>query len=371
MKQQQYELAVALRHRLHAHPELSGQESWTKGHLMAFLNRHTKLELVDRGAWFYGVYRASEPRGSIAFRADFDALPMEEQTDLPYRSQTPGVAHKCGHDGHSATLAALALEVDDLGADKNVYFIFQHAEEIGGGGAACAQLLEEEGIDEVYAFHSMSGYPRGAVCLRDGTMNCASRGMIIQLEGAPAHASTPELGRNPALAVAHLVDAIPTLTRPEEHRGVVLCTVIQIAVGEPAFGMSAHKGRLLLTLRAQYEAELEALQRALEERVAQEAARHDLWCTLEYQDVFPETANHPAGVERVRCAAAGLGLPVVEMGEPMRASEDFGYYLKKAPGAIFLLGNGEAYPPIHSVDFDFPDEHISTACALFRALMDH
>lgn len=370
MKQKQYALAAALRHQLHAHPELSGREVWTKGHLMAFLTEHTKLELVDRGAWFYGVYRAQKPRGSIAFRADFDALPMEERTDLPYRSQQPGAAHKCGHDGHSAALAALALEVDDLGADKDVYFIFQHAEEIGVGGAVCAQLLEEEGIDEVYAFHSMSGYPRGAVCLREGTMNCASRGMIIRLEGAPAHASTPELGRNPALAVAHLVDAIPTLTRPEEHRGVVLCTVIQIAVGAPAFGMSAHSGRLLLTLRAQYEAELDALQRALEERAAQEAARYDLRCALEYQDVFPETANHPVAVERVRRAAAGLGLPVVEMGAPMRASEDFGYYLKRAPGAMFLLGNGEAYPPIHAADFDFLDEHIPTACALFRALIE-
>ena len=119
MNQDILEMAVALRHELHAHPELSNQETWTKARLLDFLREHTtRLEIHDRGRWFYAVWRARTDRPSMAFRADFDALPIEDRCGQPYASQFPGVGHKCGHDGHSATLAALALEIDRAGADR-------------------------------------------------------------------------------------------------------------------------------------------------------------------------------------------------------------------------------------------------------------
>ena len=360
--------ARELRHILHAHPELSGREAWTKACLMDFLREHTHLELFDRGGWFYALYRG-RGGGKVAFRADFDALPMEEHTDLPYRSQCHGAAHKCGHDGHSAALALLGLMLEETGAERDVYLIFQPAEEVGGGGEVCAALLREEGIGEVYAFHNMPGYPLHTLALRRGTMNCASKGVTFRFEGTPTHASTPELGRNPAGAVAGLVAALPALTRREDHRGLVMATVVQIDVGEPAFGISAWQGVLRLTLRAQYQTELDALWEAVADLARQGAEQDGLAMTVEEQDVFPETANHPAGVERVRTAAGRLGLPVVEMDEPMRASEDFGWYLRQAEGALFLLGDGEDHPPLHSADFDFPDQLLETAARLFYALV--
>ena len=364
---EQEALAVSLRHQLHAHPELSGQEQWTKACLMDFLRRHTQLEVVDQGSWFYARC-PGKGSGSVAFRADFDALPIQEDTPLPYRSQIPGVSHKCGHDGHSATLALLALTLKE--PPREVYLIFQCAEETGQGGEACARFLKERGVEEVYAFHNMSGYPLGAVCLRRGTMNCASRGMILHFEGTPAHASTPELGRSPALAVARLVEALPDLTRREDHKGLVLATVVQMDVGEPAFGMAAHRGALLLTLRADYEEELTALVAALEDLARREAEAWELSLSISYTDVFPANVNHDAAVRRVEKAAHRLGAPVVEMAAPMRASEDFGWYLREIPGAMFLLGNGEDHAPIHSADYDFPDVLLPQACALFTSLID-
>ena len=368
MNQADLSLAAALRHALHAHPELSGQETWTKARLMDFLKEHTHLALYDRGSWFYALCRG-RGEGKIAFRADFDALPIEETCDLPYRSQCPGMAHKCGHDGHSAALALLGLTLERTGADRDVYLIFQPAEEVGAGGEACAALLKEEGIGEVYAFHNMPGYPLHTVALRRGTMNCASKGVTYRFEGVPAHASTPELGRNPAQAVAWMVSALPGLTRREDHRGLVMATVVQIDVGEPAFGISAYRGALLLTLRAQYQEELDVLSQQVTDLARQAAEEDGLTLTIEEQDVFPETANHPAGVERVEKAAQALGLPVVEMAEPMRGSEDFGWYLRQAEGAMFLLGDGEDHPPLHRTDFDFPDALLGTACALFQKLI--
>lgn len=211
MSDERLDLAVQLRHALHAHPELSGREFWTRQTLMDFLRAHTRLEVVDRGSWFY-ARRRGRGEGKVAFRADFDALPMEETLQIPHRSCCPGAAHKCGHDGHSAALALLGLILDEEGAARDTYLIFQPAEEIGGGGEACAAFLREEGIGEVYAFHNMPGYPLGAVALRSGTMNCASKGMILRFTGVPTHASTPELGRNPAYAVAAVVSTIPELT---------------------------------------------------------------------------------------------------------------------------------------------------------------
>ena len=139
-----YEKAVALRHALHAAPELSGREAGTKRMLQQFLKANTPLSITDCGAWFYAVYRCGRPGARrIAFRADIDALPIQEKNSLPYASRCPGVAHKCGHDGHAAALAALACRVCAEGAPCDIYFIFQHAEETGEGGAVCAALLEQ------------------------------------------------------------------------------------------------------------------------------------------------------------------------------------------------------------------------------------
>ncbi len=366
---QLYSLAVSLRRELHAHPEPSDQETWTKTRLLDFLRTQTALELHDEGAWFYAVHRGRDGRPGLVFRADFDALPIPDESGAPYASRCPGLGHQCGHDGHSAALAAFALLVDRRDPPRTVYFLFQNAEETGDGAKRCLALLEREPVEAVYGFHNMPGYPLYAVCLRPGPIHCASRGMTIRLTGVSTHASTPELGRSPALAVARLVEALPSLTDPAAHRGLVLATVIQMDVGEPAFGVAAHRGALLLTLRAQYEEELDALQAALEDLTDRLAQADGLEFSFSYCDVFPETVNTPACVEAVRAAAEELGLTVVDLPEPARCSEDFGWYTKRRPGAFFFLGDGEDHPPLHSTTFDFPDPLIATACDLFWALL--
>lgn len=369
MHQDIFRLAVELRHELHAHPELSNQEKETKRRLMDFLRTHsTRLELADRGRWFYAVCRAGSERPSIAFRADFDAIPVEDRCGKPYVSQNPGVGHKCGHDGHSAALAALALEIDRDGADKNVYFLFQHAEETGDGAKECVALLEEERIDEIYAFHNRPGYPLGQVRVLDGTVYCASEGMILSFLGTPSHASLPELGRNPAYAIAELVCALPGLTDPASHRGLVLATVIQIDVGEPAFGVQASRGRLLLTIRGQYEEELAALRDAVRALAEQKAARDGLELQISFQDVFPATVSHAANNEKLRRCCRELGLDCVQMPEPFRSSEDFGWYTKRIPGAFFEIGGGPG-TDLHTADMDFNDEIIPIAVSLYRRIL--
>ncbi len=370
MKEENLRLAVALRHELHAHPELSNQERWTKARLMEFLRQHTRLELVDCGKWFYAAYRAGEGLPGIAFRADFDALPIEDACGKPYASAFPGVGHKCGHDGHSACLAAFALEVDRCGADKNVFFLFQHAEETGDGARECTALFERERVDVIFGFHNRPGVPLGAVQLLNGCIYCASEGMILSFRGTPSHASMPEMGRNPAYAISDIIQALPSLTDPAQHRGLILATIIQVDVGERAFGTQASRGELLLTIRGQYEDEMSAMRSALEALAAEEAGRYGLELSVSYCDVFPETVSHKTENDRIRAACAALGIPVRELTTPFRSSEDFGHYTRRIPGAFFEIGGGEGAADLHTVGMDFNDEIIPVAVALYRRLID-
>ncbi|WP_199613757.1 M20 metallopeptidase family protein [Paenibacillus alkalitolerans] len=370
MERKNLELVIQLRHELHQHPELSNREVWTKQRLMDFLKVNTKLRIVDKGLWFYAIYRAGEGKKSIAFRADFDALPMEETIGIPHASRIPGVSHKCGHDGHSASLAGFALEIDQKGADKNIFFLFQHAEETGDGAAQCASIIKEHNIEEIFAYHNMSGMAFQSVNVIDGTAHCASKGMTIHMQGSPAHASQPEEGVNPSFAIAKIIDAIPELISPENNKGMVLCTIVQVDIGERAFGLSASKGDLLLTIRAFYEEELEKLQKNLEALAQAQADKYDLKVTFSYNDIFPETVNWKESSDKIRQVCRAKGIQVVEMPKAFRGSEDFGHYLKLTKGAMCFIGNGENYPHVHTYEYDFRDDIIETAVELFKGLAE-
>lgn len=363
---------ITLRHTLHQAAELSGQEYRTKKILMDFLRRETQLEIVDCGAWFYAYYEPEHTlsQSPIAFRADFDALPIPETIDLPYASQTPGVSHKCGHDGHSAALAGLALTLEKNGADRPVYLIFQHAEEVGGGGEMCAKLLREKQISEVYAFHNWSGFPEGSVLVRPGTVQCASKGLTIRFQGKTAHASQPEDGINPSKAVAELLLAVEKSSANPEYRGLVLTTPIHVEVGEKNFGIAASTAEVSFTLRAEYEKELDALEAEIQGTAEKLAEEEHLKIFFEEQDVFPETANDPGCAERVIRAAERTGIFLHPMEKPFRASEDFGWYQKECPGAMFYIGNGENYPPIHTTGYDFNDRILEVAVKMFWGLIE-
>ncbi|MDR2052930.1 MAG: amidohydrolase [Treponema sp.] len=368
MDKDNLERAVTLRHELHRHPELSCQELWTRQHLIDFVRKNTALEVIDKGRWFYAVYRAGADKPSIAFRADFDALPIDETIDLPYGSQFPGIAHKCGHDGHSASLAGFALEINRKGADKNIYFVFQHAEETGEGAAECAPLMDEAGISEIFGYHNVPGLPEHAVGVKEGVVCCASTGMIISMKGVPCHASQPEDGRNPAFAIAELVGRIPEFTDPAGYKGLAMCTVIRIDVGEEAFGMSAGEGRLLLTVRGEYDEEMDALKRKLEDKAKEQAEKYGLEYDISYRDSFFATVSHKASTGKVRRAAQKLGLLLLEGDRPARGSEDFGAFTRHIPGAFFSVGCGEARPAIHTAEYDFNDAIIPTVVDMYMTI---
>lgn len=375
MDQKHLELITQLRQELHANAELSGQEYYTKQMLMEFITTHTRLEVVDMGKWFYAVLKEGDPiaagKEPIAFRAEMDALPMEESIAVSYASKNPGAAHKCGHDGHCASLAGLALELESGAGnwERDIYLIFQHAEEIGAGGAECAQLVKMKGIKEVYAYHNWSGFPEHTVVVRDGIAQCASKGFTIFMEGTPSHASEPEHGKNPAEAISEMVLAIKEDVDEPGYKGRVMATVVQVEVGSRNFGISASKGQVSMTLRAEYDRDLHLLEEEIRTSAEELAEEHGLKFSFLESDVFPETVNDSEATEKVRKAAKANGLHVLELQEAIRGSEDFGYFLKECPGAIFYIGTGENYAQLHTLEYDFHDGILNTAVEMFKSLI--
>lgn len=381
MQQDSYELAVELRHALHAHPELSGQETATIERLCDFIQRYTSFVPVIEGGWFWvkipaakGLDNPEKPQPlKVAFRADMDALPIPESLDVPYVSRKLGVSHKCGHDGHCASLAGLALELEKNPPPVETYLIFQAAEETGGGGAAGSQLLIREKIDWVFAFHNWSGIPQSCVALKSGVAQMASLGLSVGMTGVTAHASQPEDGKNPAAALAELLLYVLNLAGLEasgdSFSGQVLATVINVAIGEKNFGISASTGEVSFTLRAEYESDLAQLKKNILDQARELSRREGLDFNYREFDVFPETRNHEIALKRVRQAAEHGGFSIVDLERPWRASEDFGHYLKLVPGAMVYIGNGLDYPSIHTADYDFVDANLRVVVDLWLNLL--
>ncbi len=349
------EAVRALRHTLHSCPERSGQETRTRAALMEFLSKHTTLELCPCGAGFYAARR--EPEGAkppLALRADYDALALPGG----------GAAHLCGHDGHAAALCAAALSVEGARLDRDVFFLFQPAEETGAGAQGCLELFRRERVAQIYGAHNLPGLPLGQVFTRPGTFACASRGVALFFTGRPTHAAYPEHGLSPAPAVGRLLCALPELADPARYGGMTLCTVIGAEMGERAFGAAAAQAQVWLTLRAERDQDLELLFRSLIQLAASLAREYGLEFDRQVQDVFPATVNDPACARRVLELCRGRLLE-----SPMRWSEDFGHYLRRCPGAFFGIGAGEDCPPLHTQDYQYPDALLEPTAAAFRALL--
>ena len=349
----------ALRSALHRLAEVSGEEKQTKQALMEYLREHTTLRLEDHGAWFCALHEEPGAKETVAFRADMDALPFGE-----------GATHLCGHDGHSAALAGLGLWLEKKMLGRNILLIFQHAEETGQGGKICCAALEEHHTARVYAFHNIPGYPEGALLLCRGTFACASQGLTVTFNGAPTHAAYPENGRNPGFAAARLIAALPALTEPGRYRGLTMATLIGSQIGTKAFGSAAGSAEGWLTLRAWHEADMGALLTTIKEKALAEAEQDGVGVDFSSCDVFPATANDGKTLEKLAGICREAGLETLDIPEPFRWSEDFGYYGEKAKAVMVGIGAGERWPQLHTQDYEFNDRLLPTAVRFFAALAE-
>ena len=369
-----------IRRDLHAHPELMFQEKRTVGvvarELDALQVAYTSGLAGGTGliAHIPATNSASD-RPAVALRADMDALPIAEQTSMPYASTSAGVMHACGHDGHTTILIGAARTLSRLSDRPNpVTLVFQPAEEGGGGGKKLCDegvLLGERGggigppVSRIFGLHGWPDLPLGVVATRPGPLLASTDDFEIIVRGRQAHAAYPHFGRDPILAAAHVVTAVQSIaSRSIDPLDAVVVTVAEFHAGSAnnIIPESVRLAGTIRTLGAQTRAE--ARERFIE-IVERTASAMGCAAQIDYKEGYPVTNNDPSLVEHFfSVARQALGEDRVRLVEhPSMGGEDFSYYGQHVPACFFLLGlcpeGRDAYPNLHQPDFDFNDDAIA------------
>lgn len=363
-----------LRHDIHAHPDLSGNESATRQRIRQFLETTNPTQMVEvGGTGLLVVYDSGVPGKTLLVRAELDGLPIHERHDLPYRSTKDNHGHMCGHDGHMTMVAGVGKALQDTPPQKGrVVLLFQPAEETGEGAQ---WVLDDPGFadyqpDCCVALHNVPGFPLGSVVVREGIFTPSVESVTIQLDGKTAHAAEPETGFNPAWAIQEILALANELRNldpnADDYR---LVTPVEIQLGEKAFGTSAGHGSISFTLRAWTKDQFDQLKARFIEKVSAICEVHHIRHTWQWIEPFYTTRNDKTTVQLIRQVAKQQGCTIIEKDMPFRWGEDFGRFTQAYTGAMFGLGSGEEQPALHNPDFDFPDALLPIGVSLFSGII--
>jgi len=362
---------ISLRKNLHRNAELSGSEFKSKQIIRDFISNFQPDEIIDNigGTGLAIIYDSKRPGNTILFRADMDALPINEGKSISYASCNPGISHKCGHDGHSAILCGLACFLYQMQIPNGkIIFVFQPAEETGKGAKQILEdpLFKNISPDYVFALHNLPGFEKGSVIIKKEQFTSASKGMIIKLSGKVAHAAYPENGVSPAVAMAEIIQKFNDLALENDaFDNFVMITVIYASLGEKAFGTAPGYAEIMATLRSYDNKNMNRLTYECNLLSEEIAKQQGLDISVAWTDEFDETYNHSKAVNIIEQAAKSNNCKINRITYPFRWSEDFGRFTSKHKGAIFGLGAGTNHPALHSDEYDFPDDIIETGVNLF------
>jgi hippurate hydrolase len=369
---------IALRHRLHAHPELAYEE-------------HATSELVAQclGAWGYTVHRGLGETGVVGqlkagagtrrlgLRADMDALPIQEQTGLPYASTIAGKMHACGHDGHTAMLLAAAKHLAHTRAfDGTLNLIFQPAEE----GLAGARRMLEDGLferfpcDAVFAMHNMPGFPTGKLGFLPGPFMASSDTATITVTGRGGHGAVPHKAVDPVVVCAQMVLALQTIvSRNVAPLDMAIVTVGAIHAGE-APNVIPESAQMRLSVRALRPEVRDLLEARITEVAHAQARVYGARAEIRYERRYPVLVNDARmtafaqDVARDWLGDAGL---IADM-QPLTGSEDFAFLLERCAGSYLIIGNGDGDGGcmVHNPGYDFNDDCLLTGAAYWVRLAE-
>jgi amidohydrolase len=379
---------TAWRRDFHRHPELAFAETRTAAIVADKLRSFGLDDVVTGvgGTGVVGVIRggANDNRGAgrgIGLRAEMDALPMQEQTSLPWASDNRGIMHACGHDGHTAILLGAARY---LAETRNfcgtVYVVFQPGEEVGEGAAAVlkeGRLLERFPLDSIFGLHNWPGLPEGHFAWREGPMMAAAARFRIEVKGTGAHGAAPHLGTDSVLTAAQIVNAL---------QGIVARSLSPMETGVVSVGDVRCEGgawnvipeRVVLEGTARW---LTPVVGALLEHRIGEVARGAAAAMGAAAEICFQVLGQPVTNDRraTRLAAEAARTVVgearvAELDRPTMLGEDFGHMLRDRPGSFLFLGagrRGECEPQLHQPTYDFNDELLPIGASWFAALVEH
>ncbi|MGD1276897.1 MAG: M20 family metallopeptidase [Tepidisphaeraceae bacterium] len=377
--------AVQLRHQLHRIPELGYEEFQTAAAIRAELDR-LRIAHVDGladvpTATIVLIGDTSKP--CIALRADIDALPITEQTGLPYASTHAGKMHACGHDGHMAALLGAAAVLQSIQNELPVCvkLIWQPAEEGGGG----AQRLVNAGVLDgrvgpkvraIFGLHGWPGLPVGCVATKPGALLAATDNFRVTFIGKGCHGAFPHLGADPIVAAAEAVVNLQQIVARQIDPTEPALVTVGIISGGTATNIIPDQAVIEGTVRTLGEPTRKLARSAIGQRCQSIAAAGGCSAKLDWFEGYPATINDPAMSDYVAFVARQtLGSDrFIPVARPCMGGEDFAYYLEQIPGCFFLIGveppglGGGAYPSLHSDRYDFLDAAVPVGMRMFVAL---
>ncbi|MGY9060242.1 MAG: M20 aminoacylase family protein [Candidatus Puniceispirillales bacterium] len=371
------------RHDLHAHPELGYEEEWTSNFVAEKLESFG-IE-VHRGLGKTGVVgvlkgiKANQGGGgnkAIGLRADMDALPMIEENNFVYKSKFDGRMHACGHDGHTAMLLGaakvLSLKRD---FDGTVYFIFQPAEEGGGGGLAMIEdgLFEHFPMDSVWGMHNWPGMEEGTVAIHKGSVMAAADRFEVTVNGSGGHAAMPQATNDPVLATTAIVQALQQIvSRKQSPLDAVVVSVTQINAGS-GFNIIPQKVDFIGTIRTINSDTRISVHKQFTDICEATALAYGCVAEVSVVKGYPVTVNHIEESDKAIEIASGLfGAESVKTNlPPSMGAEDFAYMLEKKPGSYIWLGAGEGRSGcmLHNTKYDFNDNVLPLGISYWKELV--
>jgi amidohydrolase len=372
----------AIRHDIHAHPELAFQENRTSD-LVAQRLASWGIE-VHRGlakTGLVGVVKGSKSGSgrAIGLRADMDCLPMHETNDVPHKSRHPGRMHACGHDGHTTMLLGTARYLAETRHfDGTAYLIFQPAEEGGGGGKVMVEegLFERFPADEIYAVHNWPGLPPGQMAVRPGPVMAATDEIVVTVRGKGGHAAMPHLTVDPVVATAQIISALQSIaSRNTSPLDAIVVTIASMETSQTnVFNVIPDFVKLVGTVRTFRPETRDLAERRIQEIVGGVAMAMGGSAAIEYKRGYPSTINS----ERESAFAARVGVRVFGKdnvftdAEPTMGGEDFSFMLQERPGAYVFLGQGGGPNNcfLHNPGYDFNDEVIPLGAGYLAALVE-
>lgn len=360
--QDHYKEMVTIRRYLHQHPELSFQEAKTASYIKSY---YEKLGILVQGNiggnGVVAKIKGSKPGKTVALRADFDALPIQDEKDVPYKSLVPGVMHACGHDGHTAALLVLAKVLHEMADElEGTYvMIHQHAEEYAPGGAK--PMIEAgclEGVDVIFGTHLWAKVPTGTLQYRVGPVMAAADRFEISIKGSGGHGAYPHTTKDAIVTGSQLIVNLQQIVSRKVNPVESAVVSIGSFVAENAFNVIADSAKLIGTVRTFSEANRTLIEKEIEKVVKGTCMTNDSSYEYVYEKGYPAVVNHQNETEfLVQCAGDIPGVSKIEETPAQMGGEDFAYYLQHVKGTFFFIGAGsnESYPH-HHPKFDI-DEH--------------
>jgi amidohydrolase len=365
------ERLIAIRRELHLHPELSLEEFETTNRIRTWLNE-AGIRILDLPLKTGVVAEVGglQPGPTIAIRADIDALPIPEETGLPFASTVSGKMHACGHDFHTATVlgAALLLKQREAELPGTVRFFFQPAEEVGEGAIQLIEAGAMDGVQAVFGAHNKPDLPAGVVGIKEGPLMAAVDSFRIDVKGVGGHGALPHTTKDPVVAAAAIIMSLQTAVSrwasPLESAVVSVCTV-QAGLG--AHNVIPGTATLKGTIRTFNPTVRQGIKARVAEIVDAVATAHGCSAEISYPiRGLPPVTNHEAAVAVARRTCAKLGLTTVEAA-PTMGAEDFSEYQLLAPGCFVWLGTGCAFD-WHHPQFMVDEAVMTTGAAYFAGV---